>query len=189
MSVQSTGRRKQQKSTCGAFFQKSFFREREQASPHTHLHCSQSSEGTCHCISSHRATCKRHLPSSLSRPGASQCRPVLPRATAPEEKIIILQQGCTRWPGDLPCTAPGHSTPQGQPQQGLAVAVLLHLPRECHTPHPPEQPRAGPQSLLSPGGLQGHPAEAAQQHHRHIITLNHKITGGSRGLATQSGPL
>lgn len=137
LGVQSTGRGKQQKSTCGSFFQKSFFREREQASPHTHqafthLHCSESSEGTCHCITSHRVTCKRHLPSSLFRQGPSQCRPVLPRATVPEEKMIILQKGCTRRPGGLPqhstlpCTVPGHSIPpRGQPRQGLAVAVLL----------------------------------------------------------------
>lgn len=56
----------------------------------------------------------------------------------------------------------------------------LHLPHECHTLHTTEQ---SPNPCSVPGGLQGHPPphEAAQQHHRHIITLNRKITGGSRG--------
>lgn len=92
-------------------------------------------------------------------------------------KTIILQQGCTRWPGGLPCTAPGHSIPHGQPRQRLCCCT-------CHrsvTPCTHLDTRAGPQCLLTPWGL--------QQHHRHSITLNHKITGGSQGLATQSGPL
>lgn len=55
LGVQSRGRRKQQKSTCGSFLQKSFFWEREQASPHTHqafthLHCSEFRGH--HCITS-----------------------------------------------------------------------------------------------------------------------------------------
>lgn len=132
LGVQSTGRRKQQKSTCGSFFQKTFFREREQASPHTlqaftHLHCSEF-RGHLPLHNQPRVTCKRHLPSSLFRQRASQCRSVLPRATVPEKKkIIILQEGCTSWPGGarrgLPSTA---TAPSPALLQGTASPTTSH---------------------------------------------------------------
>lgn len=64
----------------------------------------------------------------------------------------LASRPCQHSHSTLPCPAPGHSIPQGQPQQGLAVAVLLHLPQECHTLPAPEHPRARPQPLLVPRG-------------------------------------
>lgn len=165
LGVQSTGRRKQQKSTCGSFFQKTFFREREQASPHTlqaftHLHCSEF-RGHLPLHNQPRVTCKRHLPSSLFRQRASQCRSVLPRATVPEKKKLSSFRRAARAgqeePGEAFPAQPQHpplhcSRAQHPPRPATAGAVLLHLPQERHTLHAPEHHRAGPQSLPLPWG-------------------------------------
>lgn len=196
LGAQSTGRKKQQKSTSGSFFQKTFFREREQASLHTHqafthLHCSQSSEGTCHCITSPRVTCKRHLPSSLFKQGASQCRPVLPRATVPEEKMIILQEGCTSWPGGLPSTA---TAPSPALLQGTASPWVNHSKGwqwlGCCTCHRSVTPcphlnilKHGPSLCSFPRGVTGPPSPqsspAAPQTHHNPKPQDHRWLSGS----------
>lgn len=107
--------------------------ERGQASSRTHqafahLHCTLSSEGICHYITSHRVTCKKHLPSSLFRQGASQCRPMLPRANSAIEKTLLsFSRAASAGQPALPSIAllQGTASFSGQPQQGLAAGSWL----------------------------------------------------------------
>lgn len=74
----------------------------------THLQSTLSSEGICHYITSHGVTCKKHLPSSLFRQGASQCRPMLPRANSAIEKkhkLLSFSRAASAGQPALPSTA------------------------------------------------------------------------------------
>lgn len=173
--------------------------ERGQASSRTHqafahLHCTLSSEGICHYITSQRVTCKKHLPSSLFRQGASQCRPMLPRANSAIEKTLLsFSRAASAGQPALLSTAPlqGTASFSGQPQQGLAAGCAAgeRVPcpcygagssSKCHPIHPPEHHRTGPQSqLIPPWGYRGIlPARQPSGTTVHILSLNHEIAAG-----------
>lgn len=137
--------------------------------------------------------------SSLFRQGASQCRPMLPRANSAIEKnkLLSFSRAASAGQPALPSTALLQSTASfmGQPRQRLAASytaggkvpcthrgVALNATPSTHL-NTTEQ---GPISAHSPGGLQRHPPhKAAQHHHIHVFSLKHKITAGPQGLATQ----
>lgn len=113
-------------------------------------------------------TCKKHLPSSLFRQGASQCRPVLPRANSAIEKqkdspsveLQVLPSPHHNAPGHSILHKPTHSRawqPAVLLQGGSPAPIVGQGAAPRVTPfHPPAHHRAGPQpQLITPWGYRG----------------------------------
>lgn len=153
----------------------------------THLHCTLSSEGICHYITSHGVTCKKHLPSSLFRQGASQCRPMLPRANSAIEKkkptnyypSVELQALASLPSPALHCSRAQHPS-WANYDRGWQPAVLLKggspaptvgqgaAPSATLFIHPPKHHTVGPQSqLIALWGYRG--ILPTRQPHTHLI--------------------